>query len=177
MAGMTIRPIICIGDEILRRKAHRARDFNSGLHILLDEMLETMHNGQGVGLAAPQVGVSQQVIIVRLPDDEESIEQFGDQAGVLYEAVNPKIIKTSREMVDGLEGCLSIPGYFGTVERHDFVVVRAQDRDGKDIRIKAYGWLARVFQHEIDHLHGVLFINRAKEVWRATEHPPEAVVS
>lgn len=166
---MALRPIIKIGADVLRTKARRVQDFDTNLHDLLDDMLETMLDGHGVGLAAPQVDVSQQVIIVRLPDDETSKELFGNQAGVLYEAVNPKIIRDSRQMVDGVEGCLSIPGYQGTVSRHESVVVRAQDRSGDDIRIKAYGWLARVFQHEIDHLHGVLFIDKAKEVWQIGE--------
>jgi peptide deformylase len=166
---MALRPIIMIGADVLRAKARRVQDFDANLHALLDDMLETMLDGHGVGLAAPQVDVSQQVIIVRLPDDEASKELFGDQAGVLYEAVNPKIIRDSRQMVDGVEGCLSIPGIQGTVSRHESVVIRAQDRNGAEIRIKAYGWLARVFQHEIDHLHGVLFIDKAKEVWQIGE--------
>jgi peptide deformylase len=172
---MSIRRIVTIGDAMLRKKARHVQIFGSKLHELLDDMLETMLNGEGIGLAAPQVNVSQQVIIVRLPDDEESVEQFGDQAGRLYEAVNPKIIRASYEMVDGIEGCLSIPGFLGTVLRHKMIIVRAQDRDGDIIRIKAHGWLARVFQHEIDHLQGVLFIDRAKKVWNLREELPQAV--
>ena len=162
---MAVRPIVKIGAEVLRKEARRVRDFDAGLHDLLDDMLDTMLDGQGIGLAAPQVDVSQQVLIVRLPDDEEAREYFGDEAGVLYEAVNPKIIRASPGMVDGVEGCLSIPGYLGTVTRHQSVIVRAQDRSGVEIRIRTRGWLARVFQHEIDHLHGVLFVDRTKEVW------------
>ena len=166
---MAIRPIVRIGAEVLRKKARHVRSFGPDLHGLLDDMLEMMIAGQGVGLAAPQVDVSQQVIIVQLPDDEASMEQYGDQAGVLYEAVNPKIVRTSREIVDGVEGCLSIPGYLGTVPRHESVTVRAQDRAGDEVHIKAYGWLARVLQHEIDHLNGVLFIDKARDVWPVTE--------
>jgi peptide deformylase len=118
------------------------------------------------------VAVSQRVIVVRLPDDEASVEEYGDQAGVLYEVVNPEILKVSREMVDGIEACLSIPGYFGRVDRHDSVTVRGQDRNGKQLRIRAYDWLARVFQHEIDHLDGVLYIDRASEIWKVDEIPP-----
>jgi peptide deformylase len=174
---MPLRPIAAIGNEILRQKAHRRHEFGPELHRLLDDMLETMLDGEGVGLAAPQVGVSQQVIIVRLPDDEEAVERFGEQAGRLYEAVNPKVLRASREMVDGIEGCLSIPGYFGRVSRSTSVVLRAQDRHGTEIRIRAQGWVARVFQHEIDHLDGILFIDQTNEVWRAGEGSVEALVS
>jgi peptide deformylase len=139
-------------------------------------MVETMHDAPGVGLAAPQIGVGQRIIVVQLADDEESVEEYGEQAGVLYEVINPEIIKASREMVEGVEACLSIPGYFGTVDRHVSVTVRGQDRNGKEIRIKAHEWLARVFQHEIDHLDGVLYIDRAKEVWKAGERRDGAEV-
>lgn len=174
---MAIRPIVTIGNEVLRKKARRVQVFDRKLHQLLDDMLETMLEAPGIGLAAPQVGVSQRVIIVRLPDDEESREAYGDQAGVLYEVVNPEIIKTSRETVDGVEACLSIPGYFGTVTRAVAITLRGQDRHGKEIRIKARDWLARVFQHEVDHLDGVLFIDRASEVWQAGEEPPSVEVA
>ena len=109
---------------------------------------------------------------MRLPDDEASHEDYGDQAGVLYEVINPEIVKSSRDMVEGIEGCLSIPGYFGLVERSEAVTVQGQDRHGKTMRIKAYDWLARVFQHEIDHLDGILYIDKALEVWKAGEEPP-----
>lgn len=166
---MAIRKVVLLDDPILRKKANRVRDFNPALHRLLDDMTETMIAAPGIGLAAPQVGVSQRVIVVRLPDDEESKEEYGDQAGVLYEVINPEIIKADQEIVEGVEACLSIPGYFGTVDRSIAVTVRGQDRDGKDIRIKARDWLARVFQHEIDHLEGVLYIDLAKETWKAGE--------
>jgi peptide deformylase len=122
-----------------------------------------------VGLAAPQVGVSQRLIVVRLPDDEESKAEYGDQAGVIYVVANPKIIKTSKEMVDGIEACLSIPGYYGEVERYEMIVITGQDRYGKDFRIKAKGWQARVFQHEIDHLDGILYTDIAKKMWQAKD--------
>jgi peptide deformylase len=174
---VAVRSVITIGAEVLRAKAQPVRDFDAALHNLLDDMLDTMVDGQGVGLAAPQVDVRQRVIIVRLPNDEYSAAHFGDDAGVLYEAVNPKIIRTSHEMVDGVEGCLSIPGYVGTVSRHESVIVRAQNREGEEVRIKAHGWLARVFQHEIDHLHGILFIDKAKAIWQIDERSPEIVIS
>jgi peptide deformylase len=174
---VAVRSVITIGAEVLRAKAQPVRDFDAALHNLLDDMLDTMVDGEGVGLAALQVDVRQRVIIVRLPNDEYSAAHFGDDAGVLYEAVNPKIIRTSHEMVDGVEGCLSIPGYVGTVSRHESVIVRAQNREGEEVRIKAHGWLARVFQHEIDHLHGILFIDKAKAIWQIDERSPEIVIS
>ncbi|MCL4256383.1 MAG: peptide deformylase, partial [Anaerolineae bacterium] len=105
----------------------------------------------------------------RLPDDEESKEEYGDQAGVVYVVANPKIIKTSKEVVDGIEACLSIPGYYGEVERYETIVVTGQDRHGKEFRIKAKGWQARVFQHEIDHLDGVLYTDLAKKMWQSKD--------
>ena len=165
---MAKRSISIIGETVLRQKARRVRDFDTQLHQLLDDMVETMIDAEGIGLAAPQTGVSRRVIVVRLPDNEE---EYGEEAGKLYEVVNPEIIKHSRETVEGVEACLSIPGYFGTVDRHVAVVVRGQDRNGKSLRIKAYDWHARVFQHEIDHLNGVLFVDLAKELWKAGEEP------
>ncbi|MBN1429759.1 MAG: peptide deformylase [Anaerolineae bacterium] len=165
--------ITILGEPVLRQKARRVREFDGKLHQLLDDMRETMLDAPGVGLAAPQVDVSQRIIVVRLPDDEESVKEHGDQAGVLYEVINPEIARVSPEMIDGIEGCLSIPGYIGRVDRHVSVSVRGQDRHGKMMRIQANNWLARVFQHEIDHLDGVLYIDRASEVWKATEPPPD----
>ncbi|MEL6308156.1 MAG: peptide deformylase, partial [Chloroflexota bacterium] len=104
---------------------------------------------------------------------EEDREEYGDNAGKTFVVANPKIIKSSRRMVAGVEGCLSMPGILGEVDRHDMVVVTGQDRDGNDFRIKAKDWLARVFQHEIDHLDGTLFIDLTDKVWRAGEEPPE----
>ncbi len=177
---MALREIVYIGDPVLRKKAMRVRDFDDDLRTMLDDMAETMIAAPGVGLAAPQIGVSQRVIVVRLPDDPESQEEYGDLAGVLFEVINPEIIKHARTTIDGIEGCLSIPGYLGEVDRFTAVTVRGQDRHGKEIRIKAHDWLARVFQHEIDHLEGVLFIDIANEVWEprsleedAQEEPAE----
>ncbi len=172
---MSIREIITPVNPILRKKAHKVTRFDDvKLQTLIDDMVETMLDAPGVGLAAPQVAVSQRVIVVRLPDDPESQKEYGDQAGVLYVVVNPEIIRASKDMVDGVEACLSIPGYYGTVSRHQAVTVRGQDRTGKEMRIKADGWLARVFQHEIDHLDGVLFIDKASEIWRSAPSSGEA---
>ncbi|NWF70309.1 MAG: peptide deformylase [Chloroflexi bacterium] len=168
---MSVLPIITHpNDAVLRRKALKVIDFGSKFQELIDNMVETMLDAPGVGLAAPQVASKERVIVVRLPDDEESKKEYGEQAGVLYVVANPKIVKASREMVEGVEACLSIPGWFGTVERHEEVLITGEDRMGKAQRIKAKGWLARVFQHEIDHLDGRLFIDIAKEIW---EDKPE----
>lgn len=164
---MALLKIIYPDNPILRKKAHRVTTFDARLQKLADDMAETMIAAPGVGLAAPQVAVSQRLIVVRLPDDEESREEYGANAGKLFVVANPEIIKASREMVEGVEACLSIPGYYGTVDRHESVVIRGQDVKGKTLRIKANGWLARVFQHEIDHLDGRLYIDIAKEVWEA----------
>lgn len=166
---MALRPIIQPDNPILRKKAVRVTSFDKKFQTLVDDMIETMTEAPGVGLAAPQVAVSQAVIVVRLLDDEETREAYGEDAGKLYVVANPKIIKTSKEMVEGVEGCLSIPGYYGLVDRHEMVVITGQDRHGKDMRIKAKDWLARVFQHEIDHLNGRLYIDIATKIWGASE--------
>lgn len=181
---MAILPIITPENPTLRKKARRVTEFkDSKFQRLVDDMVDTMHEAVGVGLAAPQVATSIRLIVVELPDDEESREEYGDQAGVLYVVANPEIIRHSRELVEGVEACLSIPGYFGSVDRYEWVTIKGQDRNGKDIRIKARDWLARVFQHEIDHLEGILYIDegRAKKIWKApadeNEDPSEVTES
>ena len=166
---MTLRPIVQLDNPILRRRAIKVTSFGPEFQTLVDDMVETMLDAPGVGLAAPQVNVSQRLIVVRLPDDEESREEYGDQAGVLYAVANPEIIKASKTMLDGVEACLSIPGWFGSVDRHEAVIITGLDRHGKPLRIKAKGWQARVFQHEIDHLDGRLYIDIATDVWKAKD--------
>jgi peptide deformylase len=171
---MTVRDIIRPDNPVLRKKAIRVTSFDSKFQTLVDDMVETMMEAPGVGLAAPQVAVSQRVIVVRLPDDEKSLEEYGEEAGKLYVVANPEIIKASKEIVEGQEGCLSIPGYFGLVDRHEKIVLTGQDRHGKPLRVKAAGWLARVFQHEIDHLDGRLYIDIASKVWEAKPDAEDA---
>jgi peptide deformylase len=166
----TIRAIIQPDNPILRKKAHKVTSFDNKFQQLVDDMIETMLAAPGVGLAAPQVAVSQRLIVVKLQDDEQGVEAYGKDAGVLYVIANPEIIKVSKEMVEGVEACLSIPGYFGKVERHEKVTVKGLDRHGQPFRVKAEGWLARVFQHEIDHLDGRLYIDIASDIW---EQRPE----
>ena len=117
-------------------------------------MMETMKEAPGVGLAAPQVGVSLRVIVVETPEDEDD-----PQGGTQLQLVNPEILKQDGEQI-GEEGCLSIPGYVGIVKRAQNVTVKGLNRKGKEVKVKAGGYLARVLQHEIDHLNGVLFTDR-----------------
>ena len=163
---MAVREIIQPDNPILRKKALRVTSFDDKFQKLVDDMYETMMDAPGVGLAAPQVAVSQRVIVVRLSDDEENREEYGEQAGKTYIVANPEIVKHSKTTVEGVEACLSIPGYFGRVDRYDEVIVKGLDRHGQPIRIKAKNWLARIFQHEIDHLDGRLYIDIASEVWK-----------
>ena len=167
---MTIRKITTFPDEVLRKKAETVTAFDKELKKLVDDMVETMREAPGVGLAAPQVGISEQVVVVEFghEDDEEIPKQ-------LYILVNPEIVKSSEEMVRGIEGCLSVPGVVGTVDRASIVTVQAQDQNGKKQKIRAVGWLARIFQHEIDHLNGILYTDRAIEIWQPEEEMPDMV--
>jgi peptide deformylase len=119
-----------------------------------EQMLETMRKANGVGLAAPQVGALQRLFVVELPEDEEN-----DRPAETYILFNPEIVKGRGEQI-GYEGCLSIPGYIGEVARRDLVTVKGLDETGKPVRLKVEGYLARVFQHEIDHLDGILYTDR-----------------
>ncbi len=172
---MSLRAIIQPDNPLLRRKARRVTSFDRRFQQLVDDMIETMQDARGIGLAAPQVGVSQRVFVARLPDDtEEAREEFGADAGVLHVVVNPKLLRVSRETEEGIEGCLSIPGYVGTVERPVAVTLRGQDRYGAALRLRARGWLARVCQHELDHLNGILYIDLATEIWQPEEEEAAA---
>ncbi len=154
---MATREIKLIGDEVLRKEERKVKKFDKTLHKLIDDMVETMREAPGIGLAAPQVGISERVIVVELPEEE------GDpQSGKLYEFVNPEIVFHSNEEVEGEEGCLSIPSIVGDVWRAERIVVKGQDRHGKAQKLEAHDWLARAFQHEIDHINGVLFIDRVE---------------
>lgn len=161
---MPIREIIYTPDPVLRRKAHKITKIDKDLQTLIDDMIETMREAPGVGLAAPQVGISQRLVVIEYGDDENE-----DAPKKLFTLINPEILETSEEMVQGIEACLSIPRMAGEVDRHQRITVRAVNRHGKAIKIKVRGWLARIFQHEIDHLEGVLFTDRASRVWRVKE--------
>lgn len=170
---MTILEIIQPDNPILRKKATNVNDFGTPLQTLIDDMYDTLLDAEGVGLAAPQIAESLRLILVRLHDDEESKEDFGDEAGKLYIVANPKIIKHSQNKVSGVEGCLSLPGLLGDVDRYESVTVTGLDRNGKPIQVHAKDWLARVFQHEIDHLDSQLFIDIAEKVWREVDEEDE----
>jgi peptide deformylase len=158
---MTIREITTFPDEVLRRKAEPVEVFDEDLRKLVEDMIETMRVAPGVGLAAPQIGISKRLIVVEFgsEDDENIPEQ-------LYVVANPEIVRQSDETIDGIEGCLSVPGVAGEVERAAVVTVRGQNQYGKKIKIRAQGWLARIFQHEIDHINGVLYTDRAENLWQ-----------
>ena len=153
---MAVRPIVRADNPLLRQKSKKVKRFGQALQNLIDDMVETMHAVHGLGLAAPQVGVSQQVIVVQLPEDDEE----DPQSGKLYVLCNPEIVRTAGEEEESEEGCLSVPGFAGDVQRAAVVTVKGLDRRGKKMRIKAEGLLARAFQHEIDHINGVLYIDR-----------------
>lgn len=165
---MTILEIVTPPDPILRQKARKVREFTPELERLVEDMVETMRAAPGVGLAAPQVSQGLRVITVEFSQPPEDPEQEPDPPR-LYTLVNPDITRHSQETVEGSEGCLSLPDYFGDVERYQSVTVKGFTPRGQETKIKADGWLARIFQHEIDHLDGILFIDRATKVWKLEE--------
>jgi len=164
---MTLREIVTNPAPVLRKKARKITDFGPELQTLIDDMLETMREAPGVGLAAPQVGIPLQLIVIEYSEKAEEPES--DEPPKLYTIVNPEIIRVSSEQELATEGCLSIPGFLGDVERPLAITLKGVNRRGKPVRIKADGWLARIFQHEVDHLNGVLFIDRAEKVWKVEE--------
>lgn len=169
---MALRKIITLPEPVLRRKARAVTMFDKNLQTLIDDMIETMREAPGVGLAAPQIGLPERLIVVEYAEEDE--EETSDQAvserktkpKKLFALANPEIVKVSEETLFGVEGCLSIPNLVGEVERHAAVHVKALNRHGKPVKIKAQGWLARIFQHEIDHVNGVLFTERATRLWQ-----------
>jgi peptide deformylase len=148
-----ILPVRLYGDPVLRRRAEPVSTVTPEIETVLDDMVETMYDSVGIGLAAPQVGIGLRLLVL----------DGGRGSGQAY--VNPVIVEQGGQVV-GEEGCLSLPGIFADVARAQWVVMEAQDRAGKPIRQRADGLLARVFQHEIDHLDGILFIDRLDKVTR-----------
>jgi peptide deformylase len=165
---MAIREIVTTPDPVLRQRARKVRTVTKEIQTLMDDMVETMRVASGVGLAAPQVGISQRVIVVEYAEQSEDPEA-PPNLPKLYAVANPEIIRHSVDTEIANEGCLSIPGYIGEVERYSIVTVKGLNLNGDPFRLKAKGWLARIFQHEIDHLDGVLYIDRATQVWRLEE--------
>lgn len=147
--------VVIAGDPVLRRISHPVKEVNENIKKLLNNMAETMYYAKGVGLAAPQVGISKRVIVVDIGDG-------------LFKLVNPEIISSSG-IQDGPEGCLSVPNIVGNVKRCEHIKVKALNENGDEVVIDASGYLARAFQHEIDHLNGIIFTDKATEIERMSE--------
>ena len=180
---MALRTIVTLPEPVLYRKARAITKFDKNLQTLIDDMIDTMRDAPGVGLAAPQVGISERLIVVeyaeepaplQLPPNSENLggekegggEEHKEVKPKLYVMINPEIVKTSEESVMGVEGCLSIPGLVGEVERFSEIQIKGLNRRGQPMKVKAKGWLARIFQHEVDHINGVVFTQRATKVWK-----------
>jgi len=185
---MAVREIVVYDDPQLRTKSRRVRHVTPSLQRLIDDMLETMRAANGIGLAAIQVGVPERVIVIEVAEEVEDVDQVEEvedeeededrpRPKIQYVVINPKIARASRDTEEGIEGCLSVPGLVGEVERQLAVTVKGRDADGRKVRIKADGLLARVFQHEIDHCDGVLFIDHIddpEKLWPVEEGQEEA---
>ena len=154
---MALRNILIEGEPTLEKTSRPVTEFNNRLHTLLDDMRETLIDSNGVGLAAPQVGVLRRAVLVLETNVEEGEDEY------IIELINPEIIKTEGEQT-GPEGCLSVPGVYGCVTRPGYVVVRAQDRDGNSFEVEGWGLTARAFCHEIDHLDGHLFLEKSDHI-------------
>ncbi|TJY43256.1 peptide deformylase [Cohnella pontilimi] len=158
---MAIRLIVKHPDPVLRERAQEVTKFNANLHKLLDDMADTMYDADGVGLAAPQIGILKRIFVV------DADEEHG-----LIELINPEIVSKEGEQL-GVEGCLSIPGLQGDVRRANKVVIKGFNRYGEPVQYEGTELLARAFQHELDHLNGVLFIDLAESVYEARKLAPE----
>ena len=154
MAKLKLRKV---GDEVLTRVSRPVEEITPRILTLLDDMLETMRAANGVGLAAPQVGVLRRIAVVET------------EPGEVYELINPKILATAGEQ-DGEEGCLSVPGRYGMVKRPRHVTVRATDRNGREFEITVHDFTARAFCHEIDHLDGHLYLEKVSRMVDEEEH-------
>ena len=153
---MAVLRITKAGDPVLKGQAQPVKTITKRIKRLLDNMAGTMYAAEGVGLAAPQVNESLQLVVL-------------DDGNGLIELINPELLEASEEMELGAEGCLSVPGYYGDVSRHKKITVRARNRYGKEIIYEVEGFLARIFQHEMDHLQGDLFIEKATNLRKVGE--------
>ncbi len=174
---MAIRKILFADAPLLRQKSQKMKQIDPATQTLIDDMIETLHGANGVGLAAPQVGVLQRIIVMEIPPSDGEVESdgansTGDEAAAKdgpvarpkqYVLINPEIIKRSEDEEVADEGCLCLPNYVGEVRRASAVIAKGKDRRGKDVRVKGRGLLARALQHEIDHLDGVLFMDRVED--------------
>ena len=157
---MAIIPIRIAPDPILQQKSKRVRSIDGSIQKLISDMIETMHAAPGVGLAAPQVGIPLRVIVIGIPEQED------------IALINPQIVRRKGERLVN-EGCLSVPGYIGEIKRAEAVTVKGRDQTGKEIRIKADELLAQALEHEIDHLNGVLYIERLEGMDKLRKIEPE----
>ena len=152
-----LRPIVKFGDKVLHTPALPVTLFDQTLHILIDDMIQTMYAAPGIGLAAPQVGVPLRVCVIDL--------SMGKRGGEVITLVNPEFVERTGQLLEE-EGCLSVPGFEATVLRPQRAVARGQDRDGRVVTVEGEGLLARALQHELDHLDGRLFLDRLRGVQR-----------
>lgn len=158
---MAILPLIMMDNPVLHQKAKRVRRIDESVQKLIDDMIETMHHiGGAAGLAASQVGVPLQVVVIEPPEED------------VITLINPEVVKSLGER-DVVEGCLSLPGYRGEIKRSESVAVKGRDRHGKEIRLKAEGLLAQALEHEIDHINGVVYIDHLESVDNLYRIEPE----
>lgn len=157
---MAILPLVTMDNPVLHQKAKRVRTISDSIQKLIDDMIETMRHADGAGLAAPQVGVPLQVVVIDAVEEDE------------ITLINPELVKSSGEY-EVTEGCLSLPGYKGEVTRWESVTVKGRDRHGKQVRLKADGLLAHVLQHEIDHINGVVYIDHLESRDKLTRIQPD----
>ncbi len=157
---MAILSILVVPEPILRQKSKRVKNIDGSVRKLAGDMIETMHAASGVGLAAPQVGVPLRVIVIGMPEEEDFV------------LINPQVVRRAGERWV-TEGCLSVPGYFGEIQRAQQVTVKGKDLSGKEIRIKAEELLAQALEHEIDHLNGVLYIDHLESQDKLYKVEPE----
>jgi peptide deformylase len=158
---MSVRAIRVLPDPVLRQKAKKVSKIDKSIQRLIDDMIETMRSASGVGLAATQIGVPLKIAVIEIP---------GEEVVVL---INPEIIKKEGERVI-VEACLSVPGYQGEIKRSVRVKVKAKERQGRNIRIKGEEFLAQALEHEIDHLNGILYIDRVEEPDKLRKLEPES---
>jgi peptide deformylase len=157
---VTVRKICCLPEVVVREKAKKVPKIDESIKRLIEDMIETMVHAEGVGLAAPQIGKSLRVAVLKMPEEEP------------IAIVNPKVVKRSGERLV-TEGCLSIPGYQGEVKRSVSVTIKGLDQQGREIRIKANGLMAQALEHEIDHLNGMLYIDRIEDETKLYKIEPE----
>jgi peptide deformylase len=159
---MAIRDIVFMGDPVLRREADEVTVFDDDLRALVRDMFETMYHADGIGLAAPQIGISKRIIVVdlRRPDEEDD----GEPERITL--INPVVTEASRDTYKQSEGCLSIPGLEEVVERPSWVRVEGRDVDGNEVVVEAEDLFGRALQHEIDHIDGILFVDRVSALKR-----------